>query len=143
MRRLFLFLILLPGTAPLQAQTSADPSGGSVCVVAKEQGNSLAIEWAVGEQSVSQAIISAKSALYSRGFTHVFPQAKSAIPHGWIVVIKTVYKTVRGKIRTSYGCGFSQESARAAEDFAVSDLSAYSWGWKPEYGYDKVEMKRY
>ena len=143
MCRLILFLILLLGVIPLQAQTSAAPTGGSVCVVAKEQGNSLAIEWVVGEQSISQAITSAKSTLNAQGFAHVFPQAKSAIPHGWIVVVKTAYKTVTGRVRTSYGCGFSQESAHAAEQLAVSDLRAYSWGWKPEYGYAKVEVKRY
>ncbi|MCP4283503.1 MAG: hypothetical protein GY792_03485 [Gammaproteobacteria bacterium] len=139
----WLKLSLLICIAPLHAQTSMDAPGGAACVVAKKQGNSLAIEWAVGEQSVSQAIDQAKSALKSRGFGDLFPQGNSPISHGWIVVIKTNYKTYIGKMRTSYGCGFSPVSTKAAEDLAISDLRAYSWGWKPDYGYDKVESLRY
>jgi len=139
----WLIMSLLLIAAPAQAQSPNDTQGGAACVVAKKLGNSLAIEWVVGEQSVSKAITSAKFALKSRGFDYVFPQGNSSIPHGWIVVVKTEYKTIIGKMRTSYGCGFSTVSADEAEALAVSELSAYSWGWKPKFGYDKVQLKRY
>ncbi len=148
-RRHYLPLFIL-GLAlnPLSAATAApdggrDNGGGAACVVAKKLGNSLAIEWSTGAPSVSQAIARAKQALREKGFKYVFPQANSSLPHGWMIVIKTQYKTFTGKIRTSYGCGFSAVSAKQAEQLAVRDLRAFSWGWKPQYGYDVIENKRY
>lgn len=118
-------------------------TGGAACVVAKKLGNSEAIEWSVGQPSVSIAIETAKAALQKKGFSYVFPQANSAIPHGWLAVIKTAYRTFTGKVRTSYGCGLSAISAKDAEELATIDLRAYSWGWKPNYGYEIVEIIQY
>ena len=104
-------------------------------MVAKKQGDSLAIEWAVGEATVSRAIARASQALTEQGYEYLFPQANSTLVHGWLVVIKTEYKTYTGRKRTSYGCGFSARSAEQAEQLATRDLRSYSWGWKPKYGY--------
>ena len=117
--------------------------GGSACVVAKQLGDSLAIEWAVGRPTVSKAIADAKRALAARGFEHVFPQGNSPITHGWLVVVKTKYQTYTGRTRTSYGCGFSPQSAIGAEELAINDLRTYSWGWKPSHGYNQVQVERF
>ena len=50
------------------------PAGGAACVVAKKLGNSQAIEWVVGEPSVSNAIDKAKKALRKQGYEYVFSQ---------------------------------------------------------------------
>ena len=112
-------------------------TAGGACAIAKELGNSLAIEWVAKEDAVEKA----KQLLRQKGFTkkklrdlHV--QASTSLPHGFIVIIKSGYKTVRGKDRTSYGCGFSHRSSAEAEQIAVKNLSSYSWGWKPEFGYE-------
>ncbi len=136
-RFLPLLCLLLPAIAGAQA-----PAGGNACVVAKKLGNSLAIEWAVGQPSVSAAIARASEALRRRGYEYVFPQANSALPHGWLVVIETGYTTYTGRKRTSYGCGFSTDAADA-EQRAIRDLRAYSWGWKPDYGYQVKERLRF
>jgi hypothetical protein len=137
-----LALALLVSAQPMPAQQSS-PIGGSACVVAKRLGDSQAIEWAVGRATVSQAIADAKRALIARGFEHVFPQGNSPIPHGWLMVVKTEYQTYTGKMRTSYGCGFSAESPTQAEALAVNDLRTYSWGWKPAHRYKQVQLEQF
>ena len=139
-----IFLLLLSFVAQASAQVLTPlPRGGGACVVAKQQGNSLAIEWAVGESTVSQAIARASQALQRQGYEYLFPQANSTLPHGWLVVIKTRYKTYTGRKRTSYGCGFSDVSEAQAEQLAARDLRSYSWGWKPKYGYEVVKRLRF
>jgi hypothetical protein len=115
-------------------------------MVAKELGNSLAIEWIADEKdSVDSAMEKARIKLQNQGFSkkklqdlHV--QANTNMAHGYMVIIKTKYKTpfktTRGDTRTSYGCGFSEQSSAEAERAAVSNLRSYSWGWKSEYGYE-------
>jgi hypothetical protein len=49
-----------------------------------------------------------------------------------MVVVKTSYTTITGRNRTSYGCGYTQQSA-------LYDLRNDSWDWKPEMGYEVVE----
>ena len=134
---------VLLGILSRAASATVQPDGGGACVVAKKLGGSLAVEWVVGIASVSDAIEQATSVLQSRGFDHVFPQASSTTEHGWRVVLKTHHKTHVGKLRTSYGCGFNDASAEAAEALAVSDPRSYSWGWKREYGYEKLVVKGY
>ncbi|MES9940673.1 MAG: hypothetical protein ABW104_14825 [Candidatus Thiodiazotropha sp. 6PLUC2] len=122
-------------------------AGGS-CVVAKRQGDSLAIEWhASFSDSAETALLKAKQRLLDQGYRtkgqDVHAQASTDLPHAYMVIVKTVYTTLRGKPRTSYGCGFSPRSSAEAERAALYDLRNYSWGWKQEYGYEVVERYRY
>ncbi len=115
-------------------------------MVAKELGNSLAIEWVADEKTtIDGAIETAKTNLQNQGFTkrklmdlHV--QATTQLVHGYVVIIKTEYKTPYktklGDTRTSYGCGFSGKSLVDAEQAAVKNLKTYSWGWQKEFGYE-------
>lgn len=132
-------------TANGQAATTVGPlaTGGAACVVAKKLGDSLAIEWATGEPSVAHAIEKAKQALRVKGYEYVFPQSNSNNPHGWMIIIKTQYRTYTGRERTSYGCGFSNQSAASAESNALLNLRTYSWGWKESIGYEVIEKHQY
>ncbi len=134
-------------TAIVAATTSAlftplIANAGGVCVVAKELGNSLAIEWIAAEgATVANATERAKGLLHNRGFTKrkmqdLYIQASTTLPHGHVIIIKSRYETRIGKIRTSYGCGFSQHSSADARQVAVKNLRSFSWGWKPEFGYE-------
>ncbi|MCP3868300.1 MAG: hypothetical protein GY703_09450 [Gammaproteobacteria bacterium] len=138
---LLLTLICILLQSPSLAASGAN--GGCACVVAKKLGNSLAIEWASGEASVSDAIDKAKQALGNRGYKYAFPQANSTLRHGWLVIVETEYRTLVGKMRTSYGCGFSDISEQDAVNQAVTNLQSYSWGWKSKYGYKVIERQRY
>lgn len=117
-------------------------TAGSACVMAKEQGNTLAVEWATGVPSVDAAIEQAKQALRKQGYAYIFPQANSALDNGWMVIVKTEYHTLRGRLRTSFGCGFSQNPT-LAEQMALTDLRSYSWGWRPEMGYTIYQKTTY
>jgi hypothetical protein len=126
----------------LTAMTPQPVAAGGACAIAKEMGNSLAIEWIAQKGiTVTGAVEKAKQQLRQKGFTkkklrdlHV--QASTSIPHGFMVIIKSRYKTTRGKDRTSYGCGFSHRSSAEAGQVALKNLSSYSWGWKPDLGYE-------
>lgn len=128
-----------------QTATTGSPSatGGAACVIAKKLGNSLAIEWVIGEPSVAHAIEQAKQALRAKGYEYVFPQSNSSDPHGWMIIIKTQYRTYAGRERTSYGCGFSTQSPAVAETNARTNLRTYSWGWKESIGYQVIENRQY
>jgi hypothetical protein len=122
-------------------------AGGS-CVVAKRQGDSLAIEWvASSTDSAESALAKAKQRLLDLGYRKkgqdVHAQSSTDLPHAYLVVVKTVYTTLLGKPRTSYGCGFSSRSSAEAEQAALYDLRNYSWGWKPEFGYEVVDKIRF
>jgi hypothetical protein len=121
---------------------------GASCVVAKKLGNSLAIEWVASpDETVESAILKAKQKLLDQGYRKrgqdVHAQASTFMPHAFMVIIKTSYNTHTGRTRTSYGCGYSARSPKAAEQAAVYDLRNYSWGWKPGFGYEVVESIRY
>ncbi|MET0027443.1 MAG: hypothetical protein ABW101_07370 [Candidatus Thiodiazotropha sp.] len=121
---------------------------GAACVVAKRQGDSLAIEWAASSQlSAAQAIDEATERLVAQGYRlkgqDVHAQANTDLPHAYLVIVKTHYTTLTGRERTSYGCGYSPRSATEAEQAALYDLRNYSWGWKPEFGYEVMEKSRY
>lgn len=142
-----LLLILLCTTSASTGQTAVLTKpmapAGAACVIAKKLGDSLAIEWAVGEPSVAHAIEKAKQALRIKGYEYVFPQSNSNNQHGWIVIIKTQYRTYTGRERTSYGCGFSNQSPAIAETNAILNLRTYSWGWKESSGYDVIVTRQY
>ncbi|MEJ2528544.1 MAG: hypothetical protein P8Z39_00300 [Gammaproteobacteria bacterium] len=122
---------------------------GGACIVAKELGNSLAIEWiASQEDTVTSATEKAEASLRQQGFTKkklrdIHLQASTSLPHAYMVIIKTSYTTQIGKLRTSYGCGFSDISMGDAERLAVKNLRGYSWGWKPEFGYELYAKHSY
>ncbi len=132
-------MVAIATTALLTPGTS---DAGGVCAVAKELGNSLAIEWVAEEgATVASATKKAKSLLHERGFTKkklqgLYVQTSTALPHGYMIIIRSSYTTRIGKDRTSYGCGFSQRSSAEAEQVALKNLRSFSWGWKPEFGYD-------
>ena len=74
------------------AQQPATPpavTSGAACVVAKQQGHSLASEWRVGARSVDTAIEHARRALRARGFGESFPQANSDLAHGWLMIVES------------------------------------------------------
>jgi hypothetical protein len=127
---------------------TSEAIAGAGCVVAKRLGNSLAIEWVASpDESVDSAILKAKQRLLEQGYRKrgqdVHVQASTGLPHAYMVIIRTAYTTKTGRNRTSYGCGYSPRSAREAEQAALYDLRNYSWGWKPEMGYEVVESLRY
>ncbi|MEJ2407360.1 MAG: hypothetical protein P8171_24405 [Candidatus Thiodiazotropha sp.] len=121
---------------------------GAACVVAKRLGNSLAIEWlASPEVNAAGAITRAQNRLIEQGYRtkgqDVHAQAHTELRHAFVVIIKTRYMTAIGTTRTSYGCGYAANSKAQAERAAVYDLRNYSWGWKPEFGYEVMETFRY
>ncbi len=123
-------------------------SAGGGCVVAKKLGNSLAVKVVTGpEETALSAVNKAEQYLlengYSGRYVGVHPQANTELPHAYVVVIKSEYTTVRGKPRTSYGCGFDQRSFEAAQHAALYDLQSYTWGWVEDYGYEVVEKFSY
>lgn len=142
-------LIAVIAVLPLKAlaqnnSTPPPPRGsGSACVVAKTQGHSEAIEWVIRSASVGQAILQAKQVLRGKGYEYLFPQANSPLEHGWAAMIKVKYTNPRGKIRISYGCGFSPSSRQEAIQLATKDLRSYSWAWRPKMGYEVVQEKRF
>jgi hypothetical protein len=137
--------IALAMTTPLIA-TQAE--AGAACVVAKKQGDSLAIEWVASPNvNAATAIHEAQQRLIDQGYRSkgqdVHAQAVTELRHAYLVIVKTQYTTLRGRSRTSYGCGYSPRSAADAERAAVYDLRNYSWGWKPEMGYEVMKALRY
>jgi hypothetical protein len=135
-----LIVLILFGATQVEA--------GAACVVAKRLGDSLAIEWvASSEVNAATAVLEAQLRLIDQGYRtkgqDVHAQAITELPHGYMAIVKTQYMTLRGRSRTSYGCGYSPRSAAEAERAAVYDLRNYSWGWKPEMGYEVMESFRY
>jgi hypothetical protein len=119
--------------------------------MAKWQGNTLDYALVTDKPHVLESQEAAEELLRRKGYEHykvnvdvLHPQALTNLPHAYAVVIKTTYKTFRGKDRTSYGCGFAAESHESALWDAMRDLQSHSWGWKPDRdGYEVVEHKRY
>jgi len=121
---------------------------GGACVVAKRLGDSLAIEWIASPgESADSAIDKARQKLIDQGYRSkgqdVHAQANTGLRHAHFIVVKTRYNTRTGQTRTSYGCGFSPRSAAEAEQAALYDLRNYSWGWRPELGYEVIEKTRF
>lgn len=138
-----LLCVALTANGQIVEQRNTSATGGAACVIAKQLGNSLAIEWAIGEPSVAHAIEKAKQALRAKGYEYVFPQSNSSSPHGWMAILKTRYRTYTGRERISYGCGFSSQSPAGAESNALINLRTYSWGWKESNGYEVIEQRQY
>ncbi len=117
---------------------------GAACVIAKKMGNSEAIEWAYSSESAEVALLQAKNKLRERGYKYLFPQGTTELEHAYVVIIKSDYKNSRGKDRTSYGCGFSEQSYDEALWAAIRNLQSYAWGWKPDKeGYKISDKKQY
>ncbi|MCU7797675.1 MAG: hypothetical protein KZQ75_11140 [Candidatus Thiodiazotropha sp. (ex Myrtea spinifera)] len=138
-----LMMLALLSAVPVQ-----EVLAGASCVVAKRLGHSLAIEWVASPQeSAESALRKAEGKLIEQGYRtkgqDVHAQAATELPNGYMVIIKTEYTTATGRTRTSYGCGYSARSENQAGQAALYDLQNYSWGWKPEYGYEVVESFRY
>lgn len=139
-------VLLLAVSAVAPAVTVA----GAACVMAKWQGNTLDYALSI-DSDVAQAQQIARDQLKDKGYgdygpgvdvTH--PQGLTALPHAFVVVLRTDYKTWRNKDRTSYGCGFSAVSREQAVWDAIRDLQRFSWGWVPDRdGYQVVEERRY
>lgn len=148
-------LILVPLLASLlvlgAVGASAAPVGGAACVMAKWQGNTLDYALVTGEAHPGDAQEKARAILREKGYgdygpgvdvTH--PQGVTNLPHAFVVVIRSDYKTWRGKDRTSFGCGFSAQSYDDALWDAIRDMQRFSWGWVPDRdGYQVVEQQRY
>lgn len=151
---------LLPGSCLLlacclvQAQAAETRSlsrGGAACVMAKWQGNTLDYALVTGKDHPDDAQEAARAELKAKGYgrygpgvdvTH--PQGASDLAHGYVVVLRSDYRTVRGKDRTSYGCGFAAGSYDDALWDAIRDLQRYAWGWKPDRdGYRVVAKRRF
>ncbi|MEW8534259.1 MAG: hypothetical protein AB2565_13175 [Candidatus Thiodiazotropha endolucinida] len=127
---------------------AGDAMAGASCAVAKRLGDSLAIEWvAAPDESVESAIHKTKQKLIEQGYRKkgqdVHAQASTGLRHAHMVIVKTTYTTMTGRTRTSYGCGYSPRSSAEAERAALYDLRNYSWGWKPELGYEVLQSFRY
>lgn len=131
--------------------TVVGAAGSAACVMAKWQGNTLDYALVTGKSHVLESQEAAEALLRRKGYTSyrvnvdvLHPQALSNLPHAYAVVIKSSYKTSRGKDRTSFGCGFAADSRESALWAAMRDLQSHSWGWKPDRdGYEIVEQTRY
>ncbi len=140
----FLGLLLLTLTMthrPLQAS--------GACVVVKNMGDSLAIEWVARPGiTVEAAVSEAERRLAGQGYGRdryedLFSQANTALEHAHLIIVRSQYPNARGRQRTSYGCGFSTENPTEAEWAALRDIQSYSWGWVPSKGYEVIERLRY
>lgn len=122
---------------------------GTACVIAKEQGNSLAIEWVASrDETADSALEKAKERLRLEGFSRqkmldVHAQTSSDLEHGFVLILRAEYTNWRGKDRVSYGCGFSPISSKAAGQAALDNLRSYAWGWKAEDGYKVIEESQF
>ncbi|MES9898871.1 MAG: hypothetical protein ABW148_07600 [Sedimenticola sp.] len=156
MRYLTLLLLLLATNtiqaAPPSPAAPGDPyQGGAVCLMAKWMGNTLDYALVYGKRHPVLALDEAEKVLRKKGYADykvnvdiMHQQASSHLTHAFVIIIKSRFKTVRGKLRTSYGCGFSPSSHEHAQQLAIGDLQAYSWGWSPEkYKFEVVEQLRY
>ena len=134
-------ILLLITPTPLQA--------GTACVVAKELGNSLAIEWVASyNESAESALEKAKERLAADGFKRqkmldVHAQGSSDLDHGFVLILRAEYSNWRGKKRVSYGCGFSPLSSKDAGQAALDNLRSFAWGWKAEDGYEVIEDRQF
>jgi hypothetical protein len=140
---------MLWALATITLFTPQTSDAGGVCMVVKKLGNSLAIEWIASEdETVDSASEKAKALLQQQGFTRkklqdIHVQASTSLAHGHMIIIKSEYETKIGKLRTSYGCGFSHASSTEAESVAINNLRSYSWGWKQAFGYELYARHSY
>lgn len=144
---------VVPGwiVVTLLGMFSSAATAGAACVMAKWRGNTLDYAMVADSRHVADAQQAARQALYAKGYdrfgagvdvTH--PQAISDLTSGYAVVLRSDYKTVRGKDRTSYGCGFSASSHAEAVWEAIRDLQRFSWGWKPDRdGYQVTDQRQF
>ena len=150
---LSLLVILL--WSPLYAAPAVDQRpplpGGAACVMAKWQGNTLDYALVMGKDHPVEAQEEAGRMLAAKGYDSYkknvdvrHAQGLTNLPHAYVIVLKTTYKTYLGKDRSSYGCGFSADSHDDALWEAIRDLQRFSWGWVPDRdGYQIIQKTRY
>lgn len=126
-------------------------AAGAACVMAKYQGQTLDYELVVTDGHPSEAQEEAEEKLRSKGFSSfhkrldvVRPQNLTNLPHAYVVVIRSEFRDVRDKQKSTMGCGFSASSYDDALWDALRDAQSYYWGWKPDtHGYEIVRKLRY
>lgn len=126
-------------------------AAGAACVMAKYQGQTLDYELVVTEGHPSEAQEEAEAKLRAKGFDNfrrrldvIRPQNLTNLPHAYVIVIRSEFRDVRDKERSTMGCGFSARSYDEALWDALRDAQSYYWGWKPDtHGYEIVRKLRY
>lgn len=147
---LFVMMLVLCGTQQA-VSAPARQMGGAACVMAKWQGNTLDYALVTGKSHPVEAQEEAEQLLARKGYDRYgpnvdirHPQALTNLPHAYVIVLKSDYKTSRGRDRSSYGCGFSAQGYEDALWEAIRDLQSHAWGWKPDRdGYRVIEKTRY
>jgi hypothetical protein len=128
--------------------------GGGACVMAKWLGQTMDYVLVVGKDHPQTAIEEGERVLIEKGYGDyrargskvdvIHAQAITALPHAFVIVIKSDWSNWRGKHRTNYGCGFSADSYEDALWAAIGDLQNHAWGWKPDRdGYELIEKLHY
>ena len=143
---------LLAGLAVAQESQPIDEPpikmGGTACVMAKWKGSTIDYVFVFGKDHPLEALDEAETIMRNKGYGHyskhdleiIHPQTTTNYPFGYVIIVKSVYKTKLGDDRTSYGCGVSPRSYSEAQQRALRDLQNYSWGWYPHYGFEIVEQ---
>ncbi|MCF6282140.1 MAG: hypothetical protein L3J28_08000 [Candidatus Polarisedimenticolaceae bacterium] len=145
-RPVLIFLLILSTSLLLKPSLL---QAGTACVIAKELGNSLAIEWVASySETADSALEKAKYRLKQAGYKRqkmldVHAQNSSDLEHGFVLILRAEYTNWRGKPRVSYGCGFSPISSKDAGQAALDNLRSYAWGWKAEDGYEVIEERQF
>lgn len=142
---------VLCGLAVLVCCASGPAAAGAACVMAKWQGTTLDYALVADGRHAADVQQAAREALYAKGYDHygagvdvTHPQAISGLAHGYAVVLRSDFKTQRGRDRTSFGCGFSAQSFEDATWEALRDMQRFSWGWKPDRdGYQVLDQRRF
>jgi hypothetical protein len=119
--------------------------------MAKFQGETLDYALVYGKTHPVEAQEAAQDELRKKGYANYYKnldvmraQNLSNLDHAYVIVIRSVFKDVRGRDRSAMGCGFSAISYTDAEWDAVRDLQVYFWGWKPDqHGYEVVRKLQY
>lgn len=126
-------------------------AGGTACVMAKYQGETLDYALVYGKSHPDEAQEAAKAELTAKGYADykrhldvMRAQNLTNLDHAHVIVIRSEFDDWRGRPRSAMGCGFSAKSFVEAEYDAVRDLQAHFWGWKPDqHGYQLVRKFRY
>ncbi len=144
----------LVGAASAAGTDEPPRHGGAACVMAKWMGQTMDYVLVIGKDHPETAIEAGEQALIAKGYGDyrargskvdvIHAQAITALPHAFVIVIKSDWDNWRGNQRTNYGCGFSAKSYGDALWAAIGDLQNHAWGWKPDRdGYELIEKRRY
>ena len=141
-------------TVAVEPAEPAPRHGGGACVMAKWMGQTLDYVLVTGKDHPDTAIREGERLLLDKGYGDyrargsrvdvIHTQAITALPHAYVIVLRSDWTNWRGKQRTNYGCGFSPASYEDALWEAIGDLQNHAWGWKPDRdGYQVLEQLRY